>query len=92
MPQVFKVGSYVIFFWLDEGKPLEPIHVHISTGTPQPDSTKIWIRKSGKALVANNRSKISDRDLRKLIRIIEANTDEIKTRWLDYFEDIRYYC
>ena len=24
MPQVIKVGSYVIFFWLDEGHSLEP--------------------------------------------------------------------
>ena len=32
MPQVIKIGAYVIFFWLDEGRPLEPIHVHIAEG------------------------------------------------------------
>ncbi len=25
MPQVFKVGSYWVYFWLDENIPLEPI-------------------------------------------------------------------
>ena len=30
MPQVFKVGSYWVFFWTNEGKPLEPVHVHIA--------------------------------------------------------------
>jgi hypothetical protein len=35
MPQVIKVGSYVIFFWLDEGMPLEPVHVHVAEGVPR---------------------------------------------------------
>ena len=34
MPQIFKVGSYLIYFWLNEGKPLEPIHVHVSERIP----------------------------------------------------------
>lgn len=32
MPQVFKVGSYWIYFWANEGKPNEPVHVHVSEG------------------------------------------------------------
>ena len=27
MPQVFKIGSYLVYFWMDEGKPLEPIRM-----------------------------------------------------------------
>ena len=27
MPQVFKIGSYWVYFWSDENKPLEPNHV-----------------------------------------------------------------
>ena len=33
MPQVFRFGSYWIYFWTNENKPLEPIHVHISNGS-----------------------------------------------------------
>lgn len=92
MPQVIKVGPYVIFFWLDEGKPIEPIHVHIAEGIPRANATKVWLTQSGKALLANNRSDIPTNDLRKLIRMIEANANEIKKRWLEYFDELRYYC
>ena len=34
MPQVFSVGSYLVFIWVNEGNPLEPIHVHISEKRP----------------------------------------------------------
>ena len=40
MPQVFKVGAYWIYFWANEGKPLEPIHVHIAEGRPHQNATK----------------------------------------------------
>ena len=30
MPQVFKVGSYWVYFWANENEPLEPIHVHVA--------------------------------------------------------------
>ena len=29
MPQVFKIGSYWVYFWANENDPLEPIHVHL---------------------------------------------------------------
>nr|DAV29283.1 MAG TPA: hypothetical protein [Bacteriophage sp.] len=25
MPQIFKIGSYSVYFWSNAGKPLEPI-------------------------------------------------------------------
>ena len=58
MPQIFKVGQYVIYFWSNENEPLEPIHVHVSDGVPSGNSTKIWITQSGKCLLCNNNSKI----------------------------------
>ena len=30
MPQLFKIGSYVVYFWINEQDPLEPVHVHIA--------------------------------------------------------------
>ena len=29
MPQLLRIGPYSIYFWSNEGDPLEPIHVHI---------------------------------------------------------------
>ena len=43
MPQVFKIGSYWVYFWANENDPLEPIHVHVSQGAPSSNATKIWI-------------------------------------------------
>ena len=57
MPQVFKVGSYWIYFWTNENKPLEPIHVHIAKGGLSPNATKVWITKAGRCLLCNNNSK-----------------------------------
>mgnify|MGYP001529781757 CR=1 FL=1 len=43
MPQVFKVGSYWVYFWANENDPLEPVHVHVCQGAPNGNATKIWI-------------------------------------------------
>lgn len=32
MPQIFRIGSYIVYFWSNEGIPLEPVHVHIAEG------------------------------------------------------------
>ncbi len=58
MPQLFKIGSYTIYFWSNENEPLEPIHVHIAEGRATASATKIWITSSGKALLCNNKSHI----------------------------------
>lgn len=41
MPQIFRFGSYWVYFWTNENKPLEPIHVHISSGSPSANATKL---------------------------------------------------
>lgn len=43
MPQIFKIAGYLVFFWSNESEPLEPIHVHITQGTPSGNATKVWI-------------------------------------------------
>lgn len=92
MPQVFKIGSYWVYFWSNENMPLEPIHVHVSEGKPSPNSTKIWITESGKCLLCNNSSNIPVTALRNMMRIIEARSEEVKERWIEYFNEISYYC
>lgn len=41
MPQVFKIGSYWIYFWSNENDPIEPVHVHIAEGKPKANGTKL---------------------------------------------------
>ncbi|MCD8124106.1 MAG: DUF4160 domain-containing protein [Lachnospiraceae bacterium] len=92
MPQIFKVGSYLIYFWSNENKPVEPIHIHVSQGVPSENATKIWITRAGGCLLCHNNSKIPLRKLRYIMDIAEARHTEIEEKWLSYFKEIRFYC
>lgn len=92
MPQIFRVGGYLVYFWSDESKPLEPIHVHITEGEPTANATKIWINETGHCLVCHNKSQIPKIKLRRIMDIIEARNESIKGKWYDYFGQITYYC
>ena len=92
MPQVFKIGSFWVYFWTNENKPLESVHVHISEGKPVPNATKVWITEAGKTLLANNNSNIPAVTLRNIMRILETRSKEIISKWEKYFGEIKYYC
>lgn len=92
MPQVFKVGSYWVYFWSNENEPIEPIHVHVAQGSPVANATKIWITKCGKCLLCNNNSRLPERTLKNIMRIIEARSNEVVQKWFSFFEQIDYFC
>nr|WP_296189284.1 DUF4160 domain-containing protein [uncultured Anaerobutyricum sp.] len=46
MPQLLRIGPYSIYFWSNEGNPLESIHVHISEGRAKSTATKVWITEN----------------------------------------------
>ncbi|MCC8127944.1 MAG: DUF4160 domain-containing protein [Clostridiales bacterium] len=92
MPQIFKIGPYLVYFWSNENDPLEPVHVHVSEGFPSENATKIWITRSGKCLLSHNNSKIPNRKLRDIMDIIEARHTVIEQKWFSYFKNIQYYC
>ena len=92
MPQVLRIGPYVIYFWSNEGESLEPVHVHVAERRATANATKIWITSAGKAVVCHNDSQIPGRLLRRVLQIVEANSDEIIAKWVEHFGDIRYYC
>ena len=92
MPQLLKIGPYTLYFWSNESCPLEPAHVHIAEGKATRNATKVWITSTGKALLCNNMSRIPERTLSKLLRVIEANSSEFIQAWLEHFGEISYYC
>ena len=92
MPQVLRIGPYSVYFWSNENDPLEPIHVHISEGRATANSTKIWITGVGKTLLCNNNSNIPPQVLKKMMKVIEANSEKIIALWLEYFGEIKFYC
>ena len=92
LPQELKIGPYSVYFWSNENDPLEPVHVHISEGKASPNATKIWITSAGKTLLCHNNSAIPDRILRRLMKIIEANSKKIVDDWQIHFGELRFYC
>jgi hypothetical protein len=85
---LFEYRGYWIYFWLNENN--EPIHVHISKGKPTSNSTKIWILENGIQL-ANNKSDIKEKDLRKLLLFVDNNREDIISSWYQTFDYIKYY-
>ena len=92
MPQVFKIGSYWVYFWANENEPLEPVHVHVSQDAPSSNATKIWITRAGKCYVCHNNSGIPPRILRNIMAIIEARSEEVLAKWKNFFGEVRYFC
>ncbi len=92
MPQIFKIGAYVVYFWANEGEPLEPVHVHINEGVPSQHATKVWITKSGKCILCNNSSQIKKNVLRNIMDIIEARSSDVINKWYNFYGSISYYC
>ena len=92
MPQLLRIGPYIFYFWSNESEPLEPVHVHISKVRPTANATKIWITRAGKCLLQNNNSQIPDRELRILMKIIEARNEDVVRKWKEIFGVTDFYC
>jgi len=92
MPRIFKVGPYLVYFWINESEPLEPMHVHVSQGRPERDATKIWLTRGGGCCLAHNRGNIPSHVLRNIMDIIETRHAYVELRWRAKFGSVRYYC
>lgn len=92
VPQIFKVGSYWVYFWANESDPLEPVHVHIAQGAPAANATKVWLTSTGHCLLCHNNSQIPDRVLRNIMLVIEARSSEVISKWTAFFGLATYYC
>ena len=89
MPEIMSIIGYKIYFWLNEGKPLEPIHVHVSKQYHK-NATKIWILSNGKCELENNNDRIPTRDLKRIMDVIQMFQDDIKGLWAEKFGQIDF--
>ena len=65
--------------------------MHVAEGKPHANGTKIWITSAGKCLLAHNNSKIPDKALKNIMRLIEARSEDVIQKWKDFFGEIRFY-
>ena len=85
MPLVLRIDRYCVFFWANEGAPLEPVHVHVSEGCPVSHATKIWLLASGRCRLCRNASRIPEPALRNIMCVPEAYHEEIVEKWVTCF-------
>ena len=92
MPSIFEICGYKIYFWSNENS--EPVHVHISRGQPTPNSTKVWLTRSGGCILANNNARIPERELNRLLEIIPLYYLKIVSKWKERYgvDEVRFYC
>lgn len=92
MPNLFTILGYKVYFWSNENN--EPIHVHISKGSPSPNAAKIWLTSKGGCILASNPERIPQKDLNSLLEIVQAQFFLICAAWKRHFkvEHIKFYC
>lgn len=61
---------------------------------PVVNSTKVWLTKSGGCIVANNSSRIPEKDLRELLEVIANNYFLIISICKKHFPsfELKFYC
>ena len=79
MPVVFRDRGRRFHFYSDEGNPREPAHIHVAEAGKE---AKFWLRPNVR--LARNIG-YTERDLRDLAKIVEANRDLIEQSWNDFF-------
>lgn len=92
MPQIFKIGPYLVYFWANESDPLEPVHVHIARGVPVANATKVWITRAGGCVLCHNNSQIAPHVLSNIMEIIAARSVEVVAKWEQFFGAATFYC
>ena len=92
LPNLFTIEGYKVYFWSNELN--EPIHVHISKGTPTENATKVWITSAGGCIVQANGSRIPQKELSELLEVISAQFFYICRKWKEHFavDEIKFYC
>jgi len=75
------------YFWSNEnsGNRLEPIHIHISKGSPTANATKVWLKQDGAVELCHNGSGLSPAELTRSMEYIRANYNSIVAEWYRHF-------
>jgi hypothetical protein len=79
MPVVFRYNGVRFFFFSNEGRPREPVHIHAQQGGAE---AKFWLQPD--VLVADSRG-FDRRTLADLVRVVRENRELIEGRWHEHF-------
>lgn len=85
MPKFSEILGYSVFVWSNEGKPIEPVHVHVSKNISK-NSTKFWILSDGSVKLAFDSKELSAKDLAKVQRVLQQYSKDYVEKWKEFFD------
>lgn len=91
MPVYIRTLGYKIYIWSNEKS--EPVHFHITKGTPAENDTKIWVLSNGSFQIAHNKGRISEKDLARILSAMQVYYFDFINFWKTYFnnEEIKFF-
>ncbi len=85
MPRYRDFYGFVVYYWSNEGKPLEPLHFHVAK-QPRKNATKVWILSDGTLEIDfHDESEISKKQLNRIIRLMQQYIDDYTAEWETFF-------
>jgi hypothetical protein len=79
MPVVLRYKGFRFFFYSNEGRPREPLHIHIEKDG---NEAKFWVRP---AVALADSEGFDRRTLRELEQVVLDNSALIEERWNEHF-------
>lgn len=79
MPKVLEVNGYKLFFFSNEGNPLEPAHIHIRKGS---SLAKYWVEPR---VELEESYGFNSKELSEIEIIVSDNVLKIKEAWNEFF-------
>ncbi len=84
MPQYNWFYGYQIYYWSDEGSPLEPLHFHIAK-EPRKNATKVWIMSDGSMQIEHITKDVKDITVTRIMRIMKEYVEDYTKEWETFF-------
>jgi hypothetical protein len=79
MPVILRYKGYKLFFYSNEGNPLEPLHIHVRKGE---SVAKFWVAQE--VNLASSYS-LSATELNDIAQFVRNNREAIERAWNEFF-------
>lgn len=79
MPVILRINGFKFFFYSNEGKPLEPAHIHVRNADGE---AKFWLEDEVKL---SRNDGFDARTLKELTKMVQHNQTMFVEAWNDYF-------
>ena len=79
MPVILRFKGYILFFYSNEGNPLEPAHIHVRNAESE---AKFWLEPD---ISLERNDGFNSKELKEIFVIVEAHRMQFTEAWYDYF-------